>query len=310
MRGGTSVGVRGGGEHMGNHTTQSTKARPSFEEIISYENLLRAWEDFIKGKRGRRDVNMFARTLSDNLWQLHFDIGNGTYAHGGYHEYAICDPKKRTIHKASVRDRVVHRLVYNALYHDFDKRFIHDSYSSRKGKGTHKARERFKYFSQKVSKNYTKQCFVLKFDVRKCFASIDQKTLLALLKGNITGDKLYGLVRNIVESFELGLPLGNLTSQLFINVYLHELDLFCKHELRVKYYLRYADDVVVVSDDKSELEVIYERIANFLSCRLFLTTHKKSITTISQGVDVLAVVFFSRYGVLRKRTRLRMMRLR
>lgn len=297
------MSVRGGGEHIGNCTIPNVKNIPPFEEIILYESLLRAWGDFIKGKRGRRDVNMFARTLSDNLWQIHFDIKDGTYTHGGYHEYVICDPKKRTIHKASVRDRVVHRLAYNALYRYFDKRFIYDSYSSRKGKGTHKARDRFKHFLQTVSKNYTKQCFVLKFDIQKCFASIDQRTLLRLLKRNIADDKLFDLIESIVESFECGLPLGNLTSQLFINVYLHELDLFCKHKLRIKNYLRYADDIVVVSNDKDELEVLYERTVLFLADELSLTAHKKSITTIYNGVDVLGVVFFPQYGILRKRTR-------
>lgn len=308
MRGGTSAGVRGGGNHRGKYTTRSAKTISSFEEIISYENLLRAWEDFIKGKRKRKDINDFARTLSDNLWQLYFDIKNGAYAHGPYDEYIICDPKKRTIHKASVRDRVVHRMVYNELYQYFDKRFVYDSYSSRKGKGVHLARDRFKHFTDKVSKNYTKQCFVLKFDIQKCFASIDQGALLSLLKRNIADEKLFELVKIIVESFERGLPLGNLTSQLFINVYLHELDLFCKHKLRTKHYLRYADDVVIVSDDRYELEFVYEDISVFLKEKLFLLTHKKIITTVYRGIDVLGVVFFPRYGVLRKRTRERILR--
>lgn len=303
MRGGPSAGVRGGGSHKGKYTTQSAKTIPSFEKIISYENLLRAWEDFIKGKRGRRDVNDFARTLSDNLWQLYFDIKNGTYAHGPYDEYTICDPKKRIIHKASVRDRVVHRLIYNALYRYFDERFIYDSFSSRKGKGTHRARGRFKHFAGKASKNYTRQCFVLKFDIQKCFASIDQGTLLSLLKRNIADEKLFELVKIIVESFAQGLPLGNLTSQLFINVYLHELDLFCKHKLRTKHYLRYADDIIIVSGDRYELEFVYEDISVFLKEKLLLLTHKKIITTVYRGIDVLGVVFFPRYGVLRKRTR-------
>ncbi|KKU81471.1 MAG: RNA-directed DNA polymerase [Parcubacteria group bacterium GW2011_GWA1_47_8] len=299
-------GCTGGGEHKGKYTIRNVCYARSFEEIISYESLLRAWEDFVKGKRKRVDVNDFARTLLDNLWQLHFDLKNNTYVHGGYLEYVICDPKKRMIHKASVRDRVVHRVIYNALYRYFDKRFVHDSYSSRKGKGMHKARDRFKYFVRKVSKNCTKQCFVLKFDIQKCFASIDQKVLLCLLRRNIADDKLFDIAKNIVESFGCGLPLGNFTSQLFINVYLHELDLFCKQELHIKYYLRYADDVVVVSNDEYELEVIHKRIADFLLRKLFLITHKKSITTISHGVDVLGVIFFPRYGILRKRTRVKM----
>lgn len=299
----------GGGSHRGKYTTRSAKTILPFEEIVSYENLLCAWEDFIKGKRKRGDINAFARTLSDGLWQLHFDLKNGTYLHGAYDEYVICDPKKRIIHKASVRDRVVHRLLYNELYTYFDKRFIYDSYSSRKGKGTHRARDRFKHFTDKVSKNYTKQCFVLKFDIQKCFASIDQGALLSLLKRNIADEKLFELIQIIVESFERGLPLGNLTSQLFINVYLHELDLFCKHELHAKHYLRYADDVVIMATDKYELGVVYENISLFLKEELSLTTHKRIITTAYHGIDVLGVIFFPRYGILRKRTRRRIERI-
>lgn len=295
----------GGGSHRGKYITRSTKNIPPFEEIISYENLLYAWEDFIKGKRKRKDINIFARTLSDNLWQLYFDIKNGTYVHGSYDEYIICDPKKRVIHKANVRDRVVHRLVYNVLYPYFDRRFIYDSYSSRRGKGTHRARGRFKHFTDKVSKNYTKQCFVLKFDIQKCFASVSQEILLLLIKRNIVDEKLFNLIKIIVKSFERGLPLGNLTSQLFVNIYLHELDLFCKQKLRIKNYLRYADDIVIVSEDEHELEMFYEKMVFFLANALFLVAHKKSITTIYCGIDVLGVVFFPRYGILRKKKRTR-----
>lgn len=124
------------------------------------------------------------------------------------------------------------------------------------------------------------------------FASIDQRTLLVVLKKHITDEKVHDLVVIIMRSFERGLPLGNLTSQLFINVYLHELDWFCKHELNVKNYLRYADDIVIVASSKYEIEVTYKRISDFLLSELSLVTHKKSVTAVSQGVDVLGVVFF------------------
>ena len=131
----------------------------------------------MSGKRKREDVNEFAVHLVDNLLDLFQEFQNETYAHGSYEEYIIYDPKKRIIHKAHVRDRVVHRLLYNAMFRYFDRRYIYDSYSCRIGKGTHKAQVRFRYFVNKMSKNYTKPCYILKFDIKKCFASIDTRVL-------------------------------------------------------------------------------------------------------------------------------------
>jgi retron-type reverse transcriptase len=200
----------------------------TFADVVTKENLYRAWNDFMRGKRKREDVNEFASRLADNLYELYHDLTRGNYSHGSYEEYMICDPKKRIIHKASVRDRIVHRLIYNALYQYFDARFIFDSFSCRKRKGTHKARARFRHFANQVSKNYTKQCYVLKFDIKKCFASIDTDILKDILTTHISDEKLRGLVCAIIDSFSPGLPLGNLTSQLFINIYLHELDRYIK----------------------------------------------------------------------------------
>lgn len=147
------------------------KCNIRYEDLVTFERLLEAWGDFIPEKRSREDVNGFALHLSDNLFDILIELGNETYTHGLYQEYIICDPKKRTIHKASVKDRVIHRLLYNALYSYFDTRYIHDSYSCRIGKGTHKAQARFRNFVNVVSKNYTKPCYILKFDIKKCFQS-------------------------------------------------------------------------------------------------------------------------------------------
>lgn len=247
-------------------------------------------------------MNEFAQHLSDNLFNLLDELKNDRYVHGTYEEYIICDPKKRIIHKASVRDRVVHRLIYNALYSYFDKRYIHDSYSCRMGKGTHKAQARFRYFVNVVSKNYTKQAWVLKFDIKKCFASIDTKILKNILTWHIEDIGLKNLIYKVIDSFESGLPLGNLTSQLFINIYLHELDFYCKHILKIKHYIRYADDVVIISDNKEELETIYNDVQLFLKQELKLATHKKVIRSIYPGIDILGLVFFAKYERLRRST--------
>jgi RNA-directed DNA polymerase len=145
----------------------------SYEDIISHENLLGAWREFLKGKRGKSDVQQFQYTLSDHLTELHRDLVNKVYKHGGYYAFNISDPKPRNIHKAAVRDRLVHHALYRTLYPFFDKTFISDSYSCQKGKGTHKALIQFERFARKASKNHTKTVWVLKCDIRKFFASID-----------------------------------------------------------------------------------------------------------------------------------------
>jgi len=221
-----------------------------YESIITIENLLATWERFIRGKRKKKDVADFQLCLSDNLVQLYTELQNKTYEHGGYSAFNISDPKPRNIHKALVRDRVVHHLLYKELYQYFDNRFIFDSYSCRKYKGTHKALDRFKFFARKVSKNNTRICYVLKCDIRKFFASIDQEVLMKILERHIEDVDILWLIGQVVKSFhttkiDVGLPLGNLTSQLLVNIYMHEFDMFVKQELRVKYYIRYADDFVV-----------------------------------------------------------------
>ena len=252
----SSFKIRGGDFASGGtrEVVHSKKCIIRYEEVVTLENLLEAWNDFVRGKRKREDVNHFALYLSDNLFNLLHDLKNELYVHGEYEEYVICDPKKRTIHKASVRDRVVHRLLYNLLYPYFDRRYIHDSYSCRVGKGTHKAHKRFRSFVNSMSKNYTQSCYVLnyvlKFDIKKCFESIDTEILKQILRSHIEDSKILTLTEKIINSFGNGLPLGNLTSQLFINIYFHELDYYVKQACKIKCYLRYADDIVIVSNSK------------------------------------------------------------
>src|SRR3989338_4041739 len=149
----------------------------NFEEIISIENLLLALKEFMRGKRNKKDVQEFQLRLMDNILSLHDDLKNRTYVHGGYHAFNLSDPKPRNIHKASVRDRLLHHAIYRILYPYFDKKFICDSYSCRINKGTHKAISRFRSFFRKVSKNHTRSCLVLKCDIRKFFANIDHNIL-------------------------------------------------------------------------------------------------------------------------------------
>ncbi len=240
---------------------------------------------------------------------------NLTYEHGSYHSFNISDPKPRTIHKASVKDRLLHHAIYRQLYPFFDKKFIADSYSCRIGKGTHKAIARFQRFFFKVSKNNTRTSWVLKCDIRKFFASIDQDILIEILKKHRLEPEVIELLETIIKSFNSGmpnkgLPLGNLTSQLLVNVYMNEFDQFVKHQLKQKYYIRYADDFVFLSDNKAELEHLIPKIKEFLETKLKLNLHpdKVYIKTFASGVDFLGWVNFPKHRVLRTATRRRVIK--
>jgi retron-type reverse transcriptase len=286
-----------------------------YNNIISIENLLEAWKEFLKGKRGKKDVQEFQYRLSDNIVLLHNDLKDKTYTHGGYYAFNISDPKPRNIHKASVRDRLLHHAIYRQLYPFFDRTFIYDSYSCRKLRGTHRALKRFKDFSNIVSKNNTKTCWILKCDVRKFFASIDQNLLIEIVKKYITDIDVIWLIEKVTQSFKStaagkGMPLGNLTSQLLVNIYMNEFDQYMKHELKTKYYIRYADDFVVMDINKKELENILENIDTFLKERLLLNLHpdKIFIKTLASGIDFLGWIHFLDHRVLRTTTKKRMCR--
>ncbi|MEK7507805.1 MAG: reverse transcriptase/maturase family protein, partial [Patescibacteria group bacterium] len=285
----------------------------SLENIVGMENLLGAWKEFSRGKRDKADVDEFSVRLMENLFALHADVINLTYRHGGYQAFKISDPKPRDIHKASVRDRVLHHALYRVLYPFFERTFIADSFSCRFGRGTHRALNQFRVFSRKAGKNNTRTCWVLKCDVRKFFASINHAVLLAILRRYVADKDVLWLLGEIIGSFYstavgIGLPLGNLTSQLLVNVYMNEFDQFVKHWLNVKYYLRYADDFVIISEDRARLENLLPHGRDFLREQLKLDLHpdKVFIQTLASGVDFLGWVHFPDHRVLRTATKRRM----
>jgi len=172
-----------------------------FEEIISLENLFLSWQEFKRGKSKRQDTKIFESQLEDNLFQLHDDLVNNTYQHDSYECFHICDPKPRIIHKATVRDRIVHHAIFRILYPLFDDIFIDDSYSCRLNKGTHKAVERLNQFAKQVSYNHELPCWSLKMDVKKFFASVDHKILKNLISWRVDDDRVINLVNKIIDSF-------------------------------------------------------------------------------------------------------------
>ena len=285
-----------------------------FHEIASVSNLLSAWNEFKKGKRNKKDVALFDLHLEDNIFRLYKELLQKTYIHEPYDAFFVCDPKRRHIHKASVRDRVLHQAIFRILYPIFDKHFIYDSYSSRELKGTHAGIACLTDACRKVSNNWRNTTYALKCDVRKFFASIDHKILRALIARKIEDQEVLWLIDEIFRSFEnetgKGLPLGNVTSQLFANIYLNEFDQFAKHILKAKHYFRYCDDFVIVHRDKKALENTIDKIRAFLSTALSLDLHphKVEIRKVKQGVDFLGYVVLPYAQVVRTKTRQRLLR--
>jgi len=283
-----------------------------FEEIISPKNLLSAWKEFRKGKRKKQDVQEFEFKLEDNLFRLHQELEDKTYQPDLYLSFHIQDPKLRHIHKASVRDRILHQAIFRILYPIFDKSFIYDSYSSRADKGTHAGVNRLERFLVKASQNNHKVVYALKCDISKFFDSIDQGILLNLIKKKISDLDTLWLIKTIIKSFEKspskGLPLGNVTSQLFANIYMNELDQFAKHKLKIKYYIRYADDFIALSSMSAPLIELIPKIDNFLTTSLKLRLHpnKIIIRKYSQGIDFLGYVLRPRHRLLRTKTKRRL----
>jgi retron-type reverse transcriptase len=285
-----------------------------FSHIISVKNLFCAWKEFCRGKRNKPDVAQFEFNLEGNLFQLHNELVTKEYTHSPYVAFYVCDPKLRHIHKACVRDRVLHQALFRIIYPVFDRYFIHDSYSCRFNKGTHAAVNRFHDFSRKCSTNWRENVFILKCDIKKFFDSVDHHILFDLLYARINDADVLRLIKQIINSFEKednkALPLGNVTSQLFANIYLNELDQFVKRELKEKYYIRYCDDFVILSQDKDYLLRILTPIRKFLQNCLNLQLHedKISIGKYNQGIDFLGYVSFPHFRVLRTKTKRRMMR--
>lgn len=286
-----------------------------YNDIISIENLLQAWKEFLNGKKRRKDVQEFERNLMSNIISLHNDLSMKTYHHSAYEKFNVSDPKPRNIHKARVRDRLLHHAIYRKLYSLFNNTFISDSYSCRLGKGTHKAIKRFEEFGRKVGRNNTRNCWVLKCDIRKFFASIDHEILVQILDDYLADKNIVWLLNKILESFHfrrigVGLPLGNLTSQMLVNIYMNRFDQFVKHKLKAKYYIRYADDFVFLNQDIDLLLEMLSKVAEFLDENLKLSLHpnKVFISTLSSGVDFLGWINFPKYRVLRTATKRKMFR--
>lgn len=279
-----------------------------YSEVYNLGNLLIAWKNARKGKTRKYYVLKFELNLIENLLKLQKELENQVYQPKPLKTFILRDPKTRKISKSDFRDRVIHHALINIIEPIFDKSFIYNSCANRKGKGNIFAIKRFDLFSRKVTRNNTKKAFCLKADIKHYFDTVDHEILIDIIKRKLKDEKIIWLIKQILNNFNTkieykGMPLGNLTSQFFANVYLNELDYFIKHKLKAKYYIRYVDDFIILHNSKGQLEDWKSEINLFLDNGLKLELHpdKSKIIQISRGIDFVGFRNFYHYKLLRKR---------
>lgn len=301
-----------------------------FENVVDFENLYQAWESARKGKRYREEIMAFSANLESNLIEIQNHLMYGSYRVGRYRPFYVYEPKKRLIMALPFRDRVIQWAIYRQLFPIFDKQFISDSYACREGKGTHKAVDRLQYWLRQTERK-PQRYYYLKLDVAKYFYRVDHEILIKILRRKISDTRLMDLLALIIDSeetkfglpvgvdpdmcdpsdrlAEVGMPIGNLTSQMFANLYLHELDLFAKHDLGLHYYIRYMDDIIILHPDKKYLTTVKDEIEAFLFDNLRLQLNKKTaIRPCSMGIEFVGYRVWATHKKLKKKTALKIKR--
>lgn len=294
--------------------------------ICSFENLYAAYLEARKCKRYRHEVLRFSANLEEELLAIQRELQSKTYEIGEYHKFIISEPKKRLIMALRFKDRVVQWAIYRQLNPIFDSQFIYDSYACRIDKGTHAALDRLQYWLRQADrrgKETGREWYCLKMDITKYFYRVNHATLLRILERKIKDRDLLWLLERIVncdrEAFglpldadiaqgaeverltECGMPIGNLTSQMFANLYLNEADQYVKHELKERFYMRYMDDMLILGDDKKHLQEIKDKVERFLNAELKLNLNgKTSIRPIRCGIEFVGFRVWSTHRKLRK----------
>ncbi len=272
-----------------------------FEQIYSFENLHLAYLKARKNKRYKKEVLEFSANLEEQIITLQNELIWETYRPGKYREFYVTDPKTRLILALPFRDRVIHQALYNVIEDIFENSFIDDSFACRKNKGTLAGVKRNeKFLLNELSKS--NEVFCLKMDIRKYFYNIDHDVLKNLIRKKIRCKRTLKLIDVIIDSTEgTGIPVGNLTSQLFANIYLNAVDHFIKDILRVKHYVRYMDDMIVLHKSKQQLWNWLSEIREFLKTLKLDLNEKTAVFDSKKGIDFLGYRQFSNYRILRKR---------
>ena len=301
------------------------------DNYFSFQNLLSAYYQCRQRKRKTINAAKFELNFEERLLKLEQELQNHTYQPGQSICFIVTDPKPREVFAADFRDRVIHHLLVNYLEPIWEKKFIHHSYSCRKNKGVHCAIKDLKRFSRQVSDNFSQPAYYLQADISAFFMSLKKNILYNLIKRHTKHPEILWLSKQIIfqdptknfyhkgdpKLFQLipphkslfkvpesqGLPIGNLTSQFFANVYLNELDQFAKHHLKIKYYLRYVDDLFLLHQNPEQLKIWEQQLNQFLKEKLKLHFHpKKSILQpIYRGVNFVGFIVKPHYSLIRRK---------
>ena len=287
---------------------------------LSVSEFFQAYYDCRKTKRNTWNALIFEEHLERNLMDLYYELISGEYQPGRSIMFVVTKPKPREIWASDFRDRIVHHVLYNRYSCHFYKRFIHDSYACIPEKGTLRAANRVQHFIRSVTKNHTQEAWFLKADIANFFVSINKTILERLLAKHITDHWWMDLTNKILYNdpkenafikspksllnkvpkhksllnaqHNFGLPIGNLSSQFFANIYLNELDQYAKHTLHLRYYIRYVDDIVVLGLNGSELNTVYDKLSEFCSTALGVSFHprKKEVNKVNLGINFVGYV--------------------
>ena len=286
-----------------------------YSKIYNLSNLILAYKKARKGKTKKKYVIEFKKNLIKNLLGLQEELKNQTYKPQPLKIFILRDPKTRKISKSAFRDRIVHHAIVNVLEPIFDRNFIYDSCANRNGKGNLFALKRFREFFSSITKNNSRVAFCLKADIKHYFHEVNHEVLIRIIRRKVNDEEIIWLIKKILSNKEIGgqgqsrlqdftkgMPLGNLTSQFFANIYLNELDRFVKHKLKAKFYIRYVDDFVILHLSKLQLSTWKQRIDSFLKDDLKLQLHpdKSRTISLSKGIDYVGFRVFYYHKLLRK----------
>jgi len=253
-----------------------------FDKCFSIENLYDAYKATRKSKRTKRACFEFEKSLGINILKLHEEIHTGTYKPKPYHSFIINEVKPRLIEAPAFRDTIVQHAIYKIVYPIFNNRFIDTSFACRKGKGTHACAD----YVQNAMRKSSKDSYNIHFDIKKFFYSIDRNILQKLIRTVIKDNKLLEIMfMYTVRNEPSGIPIGNLLSQLYALLYLNPIDHFIKRELKIKYYARYVDDLVLIGLNKEYIKECCIKIENYLSDNLNLVLSKMNIIAMKNGIN-------------------------
>lgn len=288
-----------------------------YKKLYSMQNLQNAYEKAKKHKTNTPAVKRFEKHHQLYLIKINKELKNKKYKPQPLKKFILRDPKTRTICVSEFRDRIVHHALINILQPIFEPRFIHDSYASRKNKGTLPAIKRFDRFLKKTTKNGKTipnaknnnqvKGYVLKADIKHYFETVDQQILMNIIAKRIKDNNILWLTKEILNNYnsttpKKGMPLGNWTSQFFANIYLNELDQYLKHKLKIKHYIRYVDDFVILHPNKTIL-IQYETQIKKNLCTLKLELHpdKCKIIPLEKGLSFLGYRIFYKHKLIKQR---------